>query len=287
MTSDPSIKAIASGHSAVITGGAGGIGFAAAQEFVSRGMNVLIADIDEQLSAEAKDSLMGQAVNDAKVLSFACDVSNLDSLKEMASFAAAEMGNVSVLMNNAGMGMDTGKPWETPEKWHQLLNVNLWGVINSTHAFVPAMLEAGKPGLVINTGSKQGITRPPGGSAYNLSKAGVIAFTESMAHEFRQIESCSLSAHLLVPGFTYTGMISKWLPEKPEGAWTSEQVVAFMLERLQAGDFYILCPDNDVTREMDEKRIQWYADDLIKNRPALSRWHPDFAEAFAKFMDEG
>lgn len=89
-----------------------------------------------------------------------------------------------------------------------------------------------------------------------------------------------------MPGFTYTGMISQFLPKKPDAAWTSEQVIEFMLRSLETNDFYILCPDNDVTREMDEKRIRWNADDLIKNRPALSRWHPDFADAFADFMKE-
>ena len=79
-------------------------------------------------------------------------------------------------------------------------------------------------------------------------------------------------------------MISRFIAEKPEAAWTSEQVVEFMFEKLQAGDFYILCPDNDVPRETDERRMQWYMDDLIKNRPALSRWHDAYAEEFAAFM---
>tara|TARA_R100000656_G_scaffold123416_1_gene99953 strand:+ start:381 stop:650 length:270 start_codon:yes stop_codon:yes gene_type:complete len=88
-----------------------------------------------------------------------------------------------------------------------------------------------------------------------------------------------------VPGFTYTGMISQFLPEKPAEAWTSDEVVDFLLERLDRGDFYIICPDNDVSEEMDAKRIQWYADDLIQGRPALSRWHPDFADAFKAHME--
>jgi hypothetical protein len=61
-------------------------------------------------------------------------------------------------------------------------------------------------------------------------------------------------------------------------------VVDFMIDGMARGDFYILCPDNAVTRAMDERRIQWMADDLIQNRPALSRWHPDYANAFAAFM---
>lgn len=76
-------------------------------------------------------------------------------------------------------------------------------------------------------------------------------------------------------------MISKFIPEKPPFAWTAEQTVNFMLVCLERGDFYVLYP---ATREIDEKRIQWNADDLIKNRPALSRWHPDYLEEFKKYM---
>ena len=71
---------------------------------------------------------------------------------------------------------------------------------------------------------------------------------------------------------------------KPAGAWTADQVVDYLLAGIDKGDFYILCPDNDVSSELDRKRIQWAAGDLIEGRPALSRWHPGYAEAFAKFL---
>lgn len=284
MTKTASHPALQPGGTAVITGGASGIGLAAGVQYASMGMNVLVADRDADQLKLAEETLQASAKNGAKTLGYACDVSIAPEVDALARTAAETFGDVSVLMNNAGAGMNPGKPWENADGWKRLLEINLWGVIHGVQAFVPRMLEAGKPGLVINTGSKQGITRPPGNSAYNLSKAGVIAFTEALAHELRQIEDCQLSPHLLVPGFTYTGMISQFLPEKPDAAWTSEQVVDFMLQSLEADDFYILCPDNDVTREMDERRIQWNADDLIKNRPALSRWHPDYADAFEAFM---
>jgi NAD(P)-dependent dehydrogenase (short-subunit alcohol dehydrogenase family) len=146
------------------------------------------------------------------------------------------------------------------------------------------MLERGRPGLVISTGSKQGITTPPGNPAYNLSKAGVKVFTEALAHDLRGREGCRITAHLLIPGFVFTGLTRGDRTEKPAAAWTPEQTVDFLLERLDAGDFYILCPDNDVPRALDERRILWAAGDIVENRPALSRWHPDFAEAFAAFV---
>ena len=128
---------------------------------------------------------------------------------------------------------------------------------------------------------QQGITTPPGNTAYNVTKAGVKVVTEALAHELRNIADCQVSAHLLIPGFTFTGFTRVRTSEKPPGAWLPEQVVDFLLPAMAKGDFYILCPDNDVTRGMDERRIRWAAEDIIENRPALSRWHPDFQEAFA------
>ena len=109
------------------------------------------------------------------------------------------------------------------------------------------MLAQGTPGLIVNTGSKQGITTPPGNLAYNVSKAALKTYTEGLAHELRNTPGAKLTAHLLIPGFTYTGL-TDGATEKPAGAWTGEQVVDFMLESLARGDFYILCPDNETER---------------------------------------
>lgn len=79
-------------------------------------------------------------------------------------------------------------------------------------------------------------------------------------------------------------MTAGGLTEKPPGAWTPEQVVALMMNRVAEGDFYILCPDNETTSKQDAKRMAWAAEDLIENRPALSRWHPEWHDAFARFM---
>ena len=113
------------------------------------------------------------------------------------------------------------------------------------------------------------------------------AFTEALQHELRNTEGCGISAHLLVPGYVFTGLTSHGQSEKPPGAWTPEQTVDFMIESLERGDFYILCPDNDVPRALDERRIAWAASDLIENRPPLSRWHPDYADKFAAFVKGG
>lgn len=279
-TSHPALPpALAAGHVAVITGGASGIGLAAAQRFAGLGLKLALADVNEDALEAARDALSGH-----DVLAQACDVADRAQVEAFRDGVLERFGAVHVLMNNAGTVMNPGKTWENPDGWRKLLDINLGGIINGVQAFVPGMLEAGAPGMVINTGSKQGITLPPGNSAYNVSKAGVKAFTEMLAHELRTLEDCRLSAHLLIPGFTYTGIIAQFLPEKPPAAWLPEQVVDFMMDALARGDFYILCPDNDVDRPTDEKRIAWTAGDIIENRPPLSRWRPDFAEAFETYM---
>lgn len=273
---------IKAGNAAVITGGASGIGLAAARHYLSAGMRVLIADLNEENLAAAADSLAQSGELHTQI----CDVSDFEQVKALATTAQAKLGDVSCLMNNAGAGLPPSAPWENLEVWKKQVEINLWGIVHGCQAFIPTMLESGVRGAVINTGSKQGITNPPGGYAYNLSKAGVKAYTESVAHALRQVDGCQLTAHLLVPGFTYTGMIARFVAEKPPGAWTAEQVVEFMVESLTRGDFYVLCPDNDTPRALDEKRIQWNTDDLIQNRSALSRWDPAFAEAFEVFVSE-
>jgi NAD(P)-dependent dehydrogenase (short-subunit alcohol dehydrogenase family) len=195
-------------------------------------------------------------------------------------------GGTDILMNNAGI--QPGSQMFGPiENWQRILAVNLWGIIHGSQVFAPLMIKRGRPGLIINTGSKQGITTPPGDPAYNVSKAGVKAFTEALQHELRNMQGNQVSAHLLIPGFVFTGLTARGRTEKPAGAWTAEQTVDFMIARIDAGDFYILCPDNDVPRQLDERRILWAAGDIVENRPPLSRWHPDYARAFETFVKTG
>ena len=270
--------ALAKNNVAVITGGADGIGLATAAHCRRLGMRVCIADIHEQALEAAAGTLNG-------VLAVPTDVSVMSDVQALKERVYNEFGQVDLLMNNAGSGFGSHS-WGGVDKWLQTLQVNLFGVVHGIQTFVPAMLEQGTPGLVINTGSKQGITNPPGDPAYNTSKAAIKAATEHLQHDFRNAPDCQLTAHLLVPGFTYTGLIRRWMPEKPEAAWLPEQVVDYMIDALARGDFYILCPDNDVTRDMDNKRMAWTMGDLIENRPPLSRWLPELQEAFEQHMQD-
>lgn len=276
--------AMSSDHVAVITGGASGIGLAAAMRFAQAGMKVCIADIDADRLKQAEAKLSAVAPGGAdNIMTAAVDVSRIEDIMELESAAQKRFGGTDILMNNAGI--QPGSTMFGPHgNWQRILAVNLWGIINGSQVFAPRMIERGRSGLIINTGSKQGITTPPGDGAYNVSKAGVKAFTEALQHELRNIPGCRISSHLLIPGFVFTGLTSRGRSDKPPAAWTPEQTIDFMIERVEAGDFYILCPDNDVPRKLDERRILWAAGDIVENRPALSRWHPDYAAAFDKFV---
>ncbi len=269
---------------AVITGGASGIGFAAAKYFASLGMSVVIADLGGDRLAQAATELKSIA-GEEHVLAVATDVASKEALEALERAVLQRFGRVHVLMNNAGIGPETSI-FSGQADWDAILGVNLLGVINGTRVFGPGMLAHGEAGLIINTGSKQGITTPPGNPAYNVSKAGVKVFTEALQHELRNTDGAKISAHLLIPGFVFTSLTKGERREKPAGAWTPEQTVDFMVESLKRGDFYILCPDNDVARPVDERRMLWAAGDIIENRPPLSRWHADYADQFKAFLEK-
>ena len=278
----PNHPALAANRVAVITGAASGIGLAASTKLAALGMKVCMADANGGALEAAAAKVRAAAAGRGEVRSFTVDVSSHEDVRRLKTSAYDAFGEVALLMNNAGTG-GGGELFGDPARLRRIIDVNLWGVVNGVQAFAPDMIGQGTAAAIVNTGSKQGITCPPGDTAYNVSKAGVKVVTEALAHELRNTENCRVSAHLLIPGFTFTGMTAGSRTEKPLAAWSAEQVVDFMLASMGKGDFYILCPDNDVPRELDERRILWAAGDIVENRPPLSRWHPDYKDAFAQF----
>lgn len=268
--------AFTAGATALITGGASGIGLAAARRCAALRMHVGLIDQGAAKLETARASLEAEGAASAEA--WEIDVRDRAALDDLAKRIRPD-----VLMANAGIG-PASDCFGPPDAWQAILDVNLWGVINAVQAFGPGIAAGGRDGAIICTGSKQGITTPPGNPAYNISKAGVKAFAEALAHQLRNTDGCRITAHLLIPGFVFSPLTRPGGGEKPAGAWTPEQTVEFMMDSLGRGDFYILCPDNDVDRALDEKRIAWAAGDIIQNRPPLSRWHPDWQEAFAQSL---
>ncbi|KAI0754559.1 NAD(P)-binding protein [Daedaleopsis nitida] len=274
------------GRVAVITGAGSGIGRAAAVELAKIGLKIAIADVDEaSLSETAKE--VSQIVGEANVISLPTDVTERAQVERLRDRVYEAWGEVGVLMNNAAIGIK-GSSWTGLDSWHKIFDVNLFGVLNVQHTFVPNMLHQENPSVIINTGSKQGITNPPGNPAYNAAKAAVKSLTESLSHELRETPHANLTAHLLIPGWTWTGMTGAASgKEKPPGAWTAQETVLYMLDKVRQGKFYILCPDGETRREVDQLRIMWGAGDVAEGRPALSRWHRDYKALFEEYVRDG
>ncbi len=188
------------GNVAVITGAASGIGLATAKLFASKGMRIVMADMSTDLDAAA-------ASVEGETLAFPTDVSAPDAGNALADATFSTFGRTDVLMNNDAARVSGGAD-ESLASWHHTMAVNFWGAVHGERAFLPRMISQNTPAAIVNTGSKQGVTNPPGNT------------------------------------------------------------------------IDIICLDNEITTEMDNKRILWSAADITENRPPLSRWHKDWQDKF-------
>ena len=269
------------GNVAVITGAALGIGSALACELAARGLSVVMADLESN-DFDAAVSAAGAAARHGpkSVAGVATDVSNFKQVENLKDATIKAFGKVDLLANNAVTRIGRGIDADIAE-WRRTVDVNLWGPIHGVRAFQSHLLENQSPTAIVNVGSKQGITNPPGHPVYNLTKSALKTYTEALQHELRTRDDNQgegrLTAHLLVPGWTTTGKA-----EHKAGAWRPAQVVEMLLAGIADDDFYIVCPDGETTADMDRRRILWAAGDIVENRPPLSRWHPDFAELSKK-----
>lgn len=269
---------------AVVTGAAVGIGHAVAMRLAGHGMHLTLCDKDGAALERAAVQLRA-AHRDVIVHCVHGDVTDALVRQRLYDQATA-CGDIAVLVNNAAVLKGAG-PWESVAVWRAMLELNFWSVLELQALFVPWLIAQPGPAAIVNVGSKEGITTPPGNASYAVSKAALRVLTEQLAHELREVAPDRLSVHLLIPGYTFTPMNfpgADSAAAKPAAPWTADQVAQRMLEGMAAGDFYLFCEDNEVSRELDQCRLQWSADDLILNRPALSRWHPAYREQFADFI---
>lgn len=307
------------GNTAVITGGASGIGLALAAKCLASGMHVLVADKDAaslaatpKHAAQLAEKLFGSDASSSSgsLTTHSIDVAKLEDWTGLRSAVEDSngplKGRINLLVLNAGVGGST--PWTDVAAFHKILDVNVWGVVHGIATLLPVVQSTAAAAnnsptatttSIVITGSKQGITNPPGTSpAYNASKAAVRAITEQLAYDLSKEEKANqpkTGVHLLVPGWTFTGLSgndpikqhgddAEQRPQKPAGAWWPEQVVDYLLEAMKANKFYVICPDNDVTEAMDKKRILWSAGDITEGREPLSRWRPDYKDAVDAWM---
>jgi short-subunit dehydrogenase len=269
---------------AVVTGAAMGIGYAIARRVAREGMNLVLFDRDSTALEVARKALITEFPN-MKLLAIVGDVTCESDLHKLYE-KSCEFGDVSLLVNNAAIIKGAG-PWDAMCKWRTLMDINFWSVLKLQQLFVETMFSQHGAAAIVNLGSKEGITTRPGNAAYSLSKAAVKVLTEQLAHELREKVGDRISAHLLIPGYTFTPMNFPGMTtdtEKPDSPWSADQVADRMIEGMSDGHFYIFCEDNESSWALDRRRMQWAADDMIQNRPALSRWHKDYADQFKAYV---
>ncbi|KAI0602293.1 short-chain dehydrogenase/reductase [Biscogniauxia sp. FL1348] len=271
-------------NTAVITGGASGIGLALAKKCVGYGMKVLVADWDAK-NLEAAKSSLGQSASTIQM-----DVSKLEDWGRLKSQVVQDFGGqINLLALNAGVSGRTSFDDADPSGFRRILDTNLYGVLNGITTLLPLVKErasAASPAAIVITGSKQGITNPPGNPAYNASKSAVKTLAEHLSYDLRGPDS-HIAVHLLVPGWTWTALAGAAAGgPKPPAAWTPEQVVDYLERAVADGRFWVLCPDNDVSEDTDRKRMLWTANDAVLGRPPLSRWRDEFKGEFAAWMEK-
>lgn len=193
------------GADAVITGAGSGIGAAFALELARRGGRVVCSDLDENTAAATASAIVDAG---GSATSVRCDVSQLDDVTELAARATEWFGGAPTLViNNAGVGAGGTPIGEaTLDDWNWVLGINLWGPIHGCHVFAPILraAEPRRPRGIINVASAAAFGAAPGMAAYNVSKAGVLSLSETLAAE---LSGTGIGVTALCPTFVKTGIV--------------------------------------------------------------------------------
>jgi NAD(P)-dependent dehydrogenase (short-subunit alcohol dehydrogenase family) len=216
------------GKTAVVTGGASGVGRCMCELFARTGMNVIMADIEHDALEAAGSALKAQGLS---VEWIQADVTSPESMQNLERKSREAFGNIHVLCNNAGVGIKEAQRriWTlTPKDWEWGFSVNVMGVANGIRAFVPGMLEHGEPGHVVNTSSTNGgLYSMPTTPIYSSSKAAVTSMSEVLNGQF-QMDGAALQAHVLFPGphLVNTNILSS-MRNRPEQLRDNDEPVAY------------------------------------------------------------
>ena len=216
------------GKTAVITGGASGVGRCLCELFARQGMNVVMADVEQAALASASAELQQEGLS---VIGMQADVTSLDSMLALEAVSREAFGNVHILCNNAGVGIKEAQRriWTlTPNDWQWGFGVNVMGIANGIQAFVPNMLAHGEPGHVVNTSSGNGgLTSMPTTPIYASTKAAVTSISEVLHYQFL-MEGAALQAHVLFPGphLVNTNILSS-MRNRPEHLRDDDEPVAY------------------------------------------------------------
>lgn len=226
------------GKTAVVTGGASGIGLALAERFAAARMQVVLADIQKDALERAVQKLEAMQT---RVIGVVADTMQKAAVQALADQAISTFGKIHIVCNNAGVASTRNAAgtgiWEVPdEDWRWVLGVNLHGVIHGLQAFVPHMLAHGEEGHIVNTASLAGLL--PGGGTYGVSKHGVVALTETLCNDLR-LRNAKIGASVLCPGMVSTNIFDaeRNRPDdlKHSGPGLAEEMKAMGRAALAAG----------------------------------------------------
>jgi NAD(P)-dependent dehydrogenase (short-subunit alcohol dehydrogenase family) len=267
---------IFAGRTAVVTGAASGIGLGMCRRFSSEGMNVVMADVEADRLTAAAEALGKE--RDSGVLAVPTDVSDAAQLDRLAARAAETFGTVHILCNNAGVLVPNRPIWHNDlDDWKWLMGVNLWGVVNGLHAFLPGMIAAGEEGHVVNTTSAAGLFPAAGIAPYCASKHAVTAITEVLELDLRKAVS-KIGVSLVCPGPVASDIARAarnrpaWKPRAgdAEALQTSASNLAAGMDPDRAGDlvfdaireqrFYVFTDES--TKEHGQRRAEAIRSDL-------------------------
>ncbi len=246
------------GKTAVVTGGASGIGRAMVDRFTAEDMNVVVADIDRAAAEATAAELVGAG---GRAVGIRTDVSRLDDIRALAEATVDSFGAVHIVCNNAGVVIGGRVEDLTDDEWRWVIDVDLWGAINGIRVFLP-LIEAQGAGHLVSTSSTSGLVAPPFIAPYSVAKAGVITLMEAVRRELDARQS-PVGASVLVPGPVDTPLLSsrhnrpETLPQRsdtPEGrAFASSSasylatagkdpatVAALVVAAIRANRFWIL-----------------------------------------------